>query len=153
MLTRSLNIAVSYFRKVLVPHKLSTGHTLPPGAMIAFPAGPMAASSEYHPSPKSFDGLRHYRMRQSKDTSLSSNAHQFTTTSFGHMMFGHGKLACPGRFYADLQMKMVLAQLLLRYDLKLSDGCKRPENIYFADASVPDQTCQIQFRGRIKHGS
>ena len=148
----STNFIVSFFRKFLVPYKLSTGQIIPQSAMIAIPAGPMAVSSEYHSSPKDFDGLRFHRVRQSRNTDLSG-AHQFTATSLGQLMFGHGKCACPGRFYADIQSKIIVSQIMMRYDLKLMEGDKRPENISFADAALPDRTRKILFKTRERPGS
>ena len=65
-------------------------------------------------------------------------------------MFGHGKYACPGRFFASLEVKIVLAHIIRWYDLKLVDGAAgRPENIYFADANIPDAKQAIMFRRRV----
>ena len=68
------------------------------------------------------------------------------------MMFGHGKYACPGRFYAEYQSKIIIAYLVTRYDLKLADGCSRPASICFADVAIPSQTQKILFRSRMKGG-
>ena len=54
------------------------------------------------------------------------------------MAFGYGKYACPGRFYASNEMKLVLANLLLLYDFKLPDGAERPLNISVDSDMIPD---------------
>ncbi len=133
---------MSFKRKLMTSHVLSDGILLPQGTIISMASGPMAVSSRYHSSPDAFDGLRFHRMRQD---SKSSNAHHLTTTGLGSLMFGHGKYACPGRFFAALESKLVLMHVLLYYDLKLPDGTQRPKNLFFADANIPDPTSKILF--------
>ena len=65
-------------------------------------------------------------------------------------MFGYGRYACPGRFYAETQSKTLLALLLLRYDFGLLEGRGRPQSVCFADANVPDPAEKILMRAR-KH--
>lgn len=40
------------------------------------------------------------------------------------MGFGHGQHSCPGRFFAANEIKVALCHLLMKYDWKLSEGCK-----------------------------
>lgn len=64
------------------------------------------------------------------------------------MTFGHGRFACPGRFFASNESKVVLAELLLTYDIRLRDGEERPKNLFFADACFPDPKREVLFRRR-----
>lgn len=48
---------------------------------------------------------------------------QLVSPSPAHLGFGYGKHACPGRFFAANEIKIVLCHILLKYD-KLADGCK-----------------------------
>lgn len=64
------------------------------------------------------------------------------------MTFGHGRFACPGRFFASNESKVVLAELLLTYDIKLKEGEERPKNLFFADACFPDPKREVLFRRR-----
>ena len=65
------------------------------------------------------------------------------------MTFGHGKFACPGRFFASNESKIILATLLLRYDIKLEHGENtRPQNMFFADACFPDPAIKVLFKKR-----
>ncbi|OJZ85798.1 hypothetical protein ASPFODRAFT_46866 [Aspergillus luchuensis CBS 106.47] len=47
---------------------------------------------------------------------------QLVTTAPENLAFGHSKHACPGRFFAANEVKIVLIFLLLRYDWKLLEG-------------------------------
>jgi cytochrome P450 len=47
------------------------------------------------------------------------------------LSFGYGRHACPGRYLGHLNIKLILAEVLLRYDVKLSPGQERPQNDEF----------------------
>ncbi|KAF5614628.1 ent-kaurene oxidase [Fusarium tjaetaba] len=72
-----------------------------------------------YPDPETFDGYRFFRMRS--DPEMESKAHLVSTSSI-HMGFGHGRHACPGRFFASNEAKVLLAHLIYKYDWKLEDG-------------------------------
>ena len=123
-------------------------------------SGPMTKSTRYHYSPEVFDGFRYHKLRLAATAAAAaatsegeqvkaSNAHQFTTTGPGNLVFGHGKFACPGRFFASLESKIVLAQILVGYDLRLTPGDgKRPKDLLLGDANIIDWTARIEFRKR-----
>ncbi|KAI1462407.1 ent-kaurene oxidase [Annulohypoxylon moriforme] len=73
---------------------------------------------------------------------------QFTSIGDAAMNFGLGKHACPGRFFAGCEIKMVLAYLLLNYDIKLRDGEGRPQPNMFMMTKSPSMTAEIMFRRR-----
>ena len=53
----------------------------------------------------------------------------------------------PGRFFAVTEMKLILAFVLLKYDIKTLDG-KRPEDVKFYWVIMPDLKAKILFRRR-----
>lgn len=71
-----------------------------------------------YPDAGTYDGYRFYNIRQ--DPGLEHKANLVATTG-DHMGFGHGKHACPGRFFAANEAKVVLSHMLLKYDWKLVD--------------------------------
>ena len=64
------------------------------------------------------------------------------------MIFGHGKFACPGRFFAGLESKIILAFIIQRFDMRLVEGTSRPKNLVFGDANFPSPSQAIHFRRR-----
>ncbi|KAF5602836.1 ent-kaurene oxidase [Fusarium subglutinans] len=75
-----------------------------------------------------FDPYRFVKMRQTGD---DKKAH-LVSTSAEHLGFGHGIHACPGRFFAANEIKILLCHLLLKYDWKLPEGCTpRPSHSGF----------------------
>ena len=70
-------------------------------------------------NPESWDGYRFLRLRETpgKDREAA-----FVSTNERHLGFGHGKHACPGRFFASSELKVALSHILLKYDLQLPKG-------------------------------
>lgn len=99
---------------------------------------------DIYPDPETFDGYRFFRMRG--DPSLDSQAH-IVSTSPAHLGFGHGKHACPGRFFAANELKVALAHLIMKYDWKLLPGYEHQWQEWgFAWSS--DGTAKLSMRRR-----
>lgn len=96
-----------------------------------------------------FDGHRFFRLRESNKASESAfKMGMATEDSLG---FGLGSQACPGRFFAVNQMKLMLSKFLTSWDLTLEkSGIKyeggRPKYEYY-DFSVVAPT---QFGMRLR---
>ncbi|KAI2622158.1 ent-kaurene oxidase [Hypomontagnella submonticulosa] len=165
----------SFIRKVMKPVDLSDGTHLPAGTNLLAPMAGVAVDSRYYPDPEVFDGLRFYKLRQQQQSSSSSsptssptstptsstpsptpddastNANgrwQFTSIGDTAMNFGLGRHACPGRFFAGCEIKMVLAYLLLHYDIRLPEGAARPAPNMFMMTKSPSMTAEVLFRRR-----
>ncbi|KAJ7805886.1 cytochrome P450 [Mycena olivaceomarginata] len=68
------------------------------------------------------------------------------TTSVHWLPFSHGIHACPGRFFAANNIKMILAQILLNYDIQPFPS--RPPNISLGDISVVPVKAKMMIRRR-----
>ena len=136
---------LSYHRVMLEKHTLSDGTELPQGSHICMPVNAIQNDPEVTPDPETFDGLRYYKYRQK---SGESHLHQFATTEKNLLNFGHGKYACPGRFFASLEIKVILVRLITNYDFKLSPRQGRPANIKAHEFLFPDPDGQLLVRGR-----
>ncbi|PCD20904.1 hypothetical protein FGRA07_05056 [Fusarium graminearum] len=93
-------------------------------------------------SPGDFDGYRFYKRREAGD-----NSSQFVQSSAEHAHFGMGRHQCPGRFFAGSELKLCLAQILLKYHLRLKDGYE-PRTMEFGFMSVCDPFAQLEVRRR-----
>ncbi|KAL8910997.1 MAG: hypothetical protein Q9171_003766 [Xanthocarpia ochracea] len=147
--------ALSFNRKLQKSYTIPSSNppqTLPTNSYIAVASGPISASESIYDSAATFDGFRFHRMRLAPGGSAQS--HQFVTTGLESMTFGHGRFACPGRFFASNESKIILALLLLKYETRLvNDGGKsaeavRPKNLVFADACYPDPEVKVMFKRR-----
>lgn len=62
---------------------------------------------------------------------------------------GYGASACPGRFFAALAMKLILAHLLVHYEFRFPEGqAARPANVHVDERIWPDREQRVGFRGR-----
>ena len=147
LVTRSTAIA-TFIRKVIKPEgiDLSDGTHLPAGTKILSPLAGVARDDRYYPSADAFDPLRFFRMRQQSDE--DANRWQLTSISDTSLNFGAGKHACPGRFFAGNEIKMMLSYLLLRFDLRLKDGADRPRPMTLMMTKTPNPNGEVLFRRR-----
>ncbi|GKZ68719.1 hypothetical protein AnigIFM50267_003461 [Aspergillus niger] len=124
---------------------LSDGTRIPKGASIAVSAHNMEDETLY-PNAKTYDGFRFYKKRQEPG---NEHRFQFVTTSPEHLGFGHGMHACPGRFFASNEVKILLIHFLMRYDWKFADGrTTRPMNFMHGTESICDPTVEFLFKPR-----
>ncbi|KAL8419215.1 hypothetical protein RB594_002433 [Gaeumannomyces avenae] len=127
--------------------------------LLEVPSYPQSRDPEPYPEPETWDGLRFHRMREAGEdfnaksagrqgSAVDANAHnQFVSVSHRSLVFGYGRHACPGRFFAANEIKMIVARCLLQYDIKLPDGVtQRFPNFEFSGAIVPDPTKTLLFR-------
>ncbi|KAJ5063135.1 ent-kaurene oxidase [Bipolaris maydis] len=133
-------------RRVLKGITLSNGQYIPPGVMIEIASQAIYHDDQFYPNPEVFDGFRSYKARQSgKAADIARN--QFITTNEENLTFGHGRHACPGRFFAALEIKMIIARFLLDYDIKMPNGqTERHPQIEMGRISIPFPAGQLLFK-------
>ncbi|WZH43327.1 cytochrome P450 [Fusarium acuminatum] len=108
----------SFRRLALADITLPNGDVIKKGTRLVCDTTHMWGS-EYYKDATTFDGYRYLKMRQTPGQ--DKHAHLVSTSS-DHLAFGHGLHACPGRFFAANEIKIMLCHLLLKYDFKLEDG-------------------------------
>ncbi|KAI6360942.1 hypothetical protein MCOR25_006589 [Pyricularia grisea] len=96
---------------------LANGVCIPKGTPLVID-GSWRVSPEIYENPLEFDAHRFVKWR---GTDRENMAH-FVSTAASHTGFGHGIYACPGRFFATNELKIVLCQLIMKYDWKLAEG-------------------------------
>ncbi|KAL6351898.1 hypothetical protein LRP88_14710 [Fusarium phalaenopsidis] len=130
-------------RKATKRITLPGGLVLEKGDRCMSDLGSMVDANIY-PDPHEFDGYRFYRLRG--DPTMESKAH-LVSTSREHLGFGHGKHACPGRFFASNEVKLLLCHLLYKYDWKHQDGYVHKVT-EFGLALFPEGQAKLSFRKR-----
>ncbi|KAH9904511.1 cytochrome P450 [Xylariomycetidae sp. FL2044] len=103
----------------LTSYTFKDGLRIPAGTVVSFPnlrynTDPSSAST---PDAGTFDHQRWLRRRAGFDTSKF----QFASTAEDAFDWGGGLNACPGRFMADVTIKLILISLVTRYDMRLGD--------------------------------
>jgi len=139
------NGAFSVRRKVLKDFTFSNGTTIPAGCMIGIPHRSVHCDPENYSDPEIFDGFRYSKMRENEG---ESTKHGMATLAPDYLIFGQGRHACPGRFFATNEVKALLAHVLLNYDVKLPNDSGRPSEFWFGLTSIPDPAAELMFRKR-----
>jgi len=99
---------------------------------------------EYYSDPEKFDGYRFLKMRAEPG---KENVAQFVSTSQNHLGFGHGQHACPGRFFASNEIKIIMCHILLKYDWRLLEGQVPKVKVHGFLLAV-DDTTELEIRRR-----
>jgi cytochrome P450 len=129
------------------PLHLSDGRVIPAGCFISMATEAIAHDPKIYLESEQFDGYRFYNKR--KSSAEASHQYQFATTSPESMAFGHGKFACPGRFFASAIIKVMVVTILTEYDISFPDSqTKRPENLFLGETIRPDQSQAVVFSPR-----
>ncbi|KDQ49529.1 hypothetical protein JAAARDRAFT_165601 [Jaapia argillacea MUCL 33604] len=136
---------LSMTRKVLQPFTFSDGTQVPAGHTISAAATPVHHNDLNYPDADVFDGFRFANMREEDG---EGTKHQFVSTGADYVPFGHGKHACPGRFFAANELKAMLAHLVINYDMKLENESVRPPDCWFVMNLTPNLTAEVMFRKR-----
>lgn len=97
--------------------------TLPDGSVLRKGNRTVVSTSgmgdpEFYDNPETFDAHRYVRMR---DDPERANLSHLVSTGPHHLGFGHGKHACPGRFFASNELKVLLCHFIMKYDFKLPE--------------------------------
>ncbi|EAT76903.1 hypothetical protein SNOG_15808 [Parastagonospora nodorum SN15] len=107
-------------RKALKQYTFASGSPqVAAGATVAVSSYDMMHNSTDYPSPNDF------QLRRFMETGSSVKGTRFTEVSEKFPIWGYGSLACPGRFHASLVMKLVIAHIVMRYNMKLEDDKAR----------------------------
>ncbi|KAJ7258282.1 cytochrome P450 [Mycena rebaudengoi] len=137
----------------------SDGTTIPYGSFLS-----VAATVHFDPANYDradvFDGFRFSRMREEFEgvgndhpgerTSVFNR--QMVSTAHDHLPFGHGCHVCPGRFFAAMELKAMLAHILANYDVKAETEGRNPHqehsgssspSVYPGQVAPPEQRAQI----------
>ncbi|EOA91165.1 uncharacterized protein SETTUDRAFT_25251 [Exserohilum turcica Et28A] len=105
-----------YFRRVRKGYTLSNGQYLPAGVPIVI-INPLITDSKYD----AFDGFRHYNLRESS-AQKDKPQHRWLIANETEFRWGYDNHVCPGRFYAHNLLKIILARLIEKYDIKMPGG-------------------------------
>lgn len=139
---------LNYNRLVRRDLGLRDGTKLPAGALVCVAGAARSKDAALYDSPYEFRPLRYYvdeKANKNRKDDLGRR-NLFTSTAAGDSWFGSGPQACPGRWYAEAQIKLVLVTLLLKYNLVFPDGQKeRPKDLKADEKILPDRNQKIVF--------
>jgi ent-kaurene oxidase len=91
------------------------GRTIPAGITLQFPSYQYNFDPAVHGNPQVFDPKRHLRKWEAKE---STHRFHFASVSDDSLNWGAGQHACPGRFFAQETLKLMIVHLLTHYEFK-----------------------------------
>ncbi|KAJ6454267.1 cytochrome P450 [Mycena vitilis] len=126
---------------------LPNGLVVPYNATVGVSMDGLHFDEAYYDRVSEFDPFRFSRPREEPSYGEKPRPNEdLVTTSVHWLPFSHGIHACPGRFFAANNIKMILAQILLNYDIQPFPS--RPPNISLGDISVVPVRAKMMIRRR-----
>ncbi|OTA55558.1 cytochrome P450 [Hypoxylon sp. EC38] len=124
---------------------LSDGLVLPKDTYVCVATTSPEQDEPGDPDQGRFDGYRYYRKRLTRDS--QSSRYDYASTDKSHVGFGHGRYACPGRFEASIEIKVLLAHILLQYDVRLPPRMNtRPQSVKLLEFQFLDLEATVELR-------
>ena len=99
------------------------------------------------PNPERFDPMRSYNKRYADE---KKNHHRFTAgqPTTENLVFGYGSQACPGRYFAINEIKLLLARTLLMYDFAWPEGKSNPNNLHVNEFCIVNPSAKVMMKRR-----
>ncbi|KAM7212308.1 Cytochrome P450 [Rhypophila decipiens] len=152
-------LLITFERIITKTYTLSDGFRIPANTQIGVPTQAISMDPEIYPNPEKFDPLRFYKIKQAmeaegklKNNAAAAGRLAFASSNHESMAFGYGRHACPGRWFAGNEIKMIMVYLLENYDFRLP-GAKtglenRPPSLCYETQYLPNPEAVIEFRRR-----
>ncbi|KAH9474336.1 Cytochrome P450 monooxygenase 151 [Psilocybe cubensis] len=130
-------------RVTLKDFVFSDGTVLPKGTNTTVNIVARHHDESIYPNSNIFDGFRFVR-----DPKEGITRPMLATPTLEYHAFGHGRSACPGRFFAVTELKTMVAHIVTNYDIKLEKDDGYPKKLFFEQQSFPNMHAKILFRKR-----
>ena len=149
------NLHNSYFdfevmmgRYAMADYTFSDGTSIPAGTIVGVSASSVHRDPQTYEDPLRFDGFRFVKMKERAALDgCPDKIFDMVTTNANFVAFGQGRHACPGRFFAAAEIKLLFAYIVTTYDIKLVDD-SRPLDSFHLNGIMPDPAARVYFRRR-----
>ncbi|TFK36367.1 cytochrome P450 [Crucibulum laeve] len=131
-------------RKALQDHTFGNNTFIPKGSTVWLPSLSTMKDEEFYPNAKEFDPFRFSRV----DIDQSRRRRDMVSTSPEFLPFGHGKHVCPGRFFASNEVKLIMAHLIMTYDVKMEIEGVCPADFCIGVSRISNPKAKVMFRKR-----
>ena len=152
-------LSAGLVRKVTAPNGVTTpdGVHCPYGSSVGIAALGIHNDNAIYPDAAKFQPFRYVDARDAVAANVETGKfgaedmikkanYGLVSTSADYQPFGHGRHACPGRFFAANELKLLLAYMVLNYDIEML--AKRPAGTWVGQVSLPDMKATIKVRRR-----
>ncbi|RDB27628.1 Ent-kaurene oxidase [Hypsizygus marmoreus] len=131
-------------RVARTPFTFSDGTYIPAGTTLQVAVQAAHLDDTNYDDPTVFDPFRFVDKTNKVNVGRKVD---MTSTHADFVAFGHGRHACPGRFFAANELKLMLAHILMTYDVKLEG--EHPKNMWFVTVCIPNTKGEVLFRKRV----
>lgn len=125
---------------------LPDGTYVPPHTFMEAPIEAIHRDPNIYENANTFDPYRFYNMRQKEE---DAGKHQFVTLGSDVLSFGIGRHACPGRFFAANEIKLIVVNILRQFDVEQKEKGPRYTNIAYTINNSADPSRELMFK-RVK---
>ncbi|POS70908.1 ent-kaurene oxidase [Diaporthe helianthi] len=142
----------AFLRATAVDVTLSDGTFIPKDTFVCSPNTVLRNTDLYGPEPDVLDPYRFFNLRTNPDAPnpfnhASREQYQYVSPTKEHMGFGIGKHACPGRFLAANEVKLILSRILLEFEVAMPDGSREPyKQLTLGLNNIPDTSKHLLMR-------
>lgn len=147
-------------RKVLAKDGITTedGVHIRQGTDLGVAAHGIHMDEKVYNDPLDYDAFRFSRPREEFADADNKGREDYTTEVLKHknlsmvttseqfQPFGHGRHACPGRFFAANELKLLLAYIVLNYEVE--PLAERPDGLWIGENVLPPTKATIRVRRR-----
>ena len=131
-------------RKAIEDITFKDGSTIPRGAATWISMESMT-DPKFYPDPHKFNPYRFLKQREQPG---EEDKFKFVTLDPQYLGFGYGKHACPGRFLASNEIKILICYLLMMYDWKFPGEPKKPKVVTQVIINKKDPHARVLYRRR-----
>ncbi|XP_042301376.1 24-hydroxycholesterol 7-alpha-hydroxylase isoform X2 [Sceloporus undulatus] len=112
---------------------------------FVIPAGDLLVMSPYwcHRNPQYFPEPNVFKPDRWKETNLEKN-----TFLEGFMAFGGGAHQCPGRWFAIMEIHILVVLFLSKYECSLLDPLPKESPLHLVGTQQPEGPCRIRYKLR-----
>ncbi|KAH0562062.1 hypothetical protein GP486_003234 [Trichoglossum hirsutum] len=124
------------------------GEHIPYGCVVGAPAWTIQRDPAIYNAGTQFDPFRYSRAGEQLDDAADDPKTRFamTTTKDDFLVWGHGRHACPGRFFGSCMLKLLLAYAILNYDIEHLSAM--PAYTWMGDTAFPSPKATLRVRRR-----
>ncbi|KAF5667237.1 cytochrome P450 monooxygenase [Fusarium heterosporum] len=143
-------VGIGVLREVVAEKGVTfpSGTYVPKGLRIGVPGYTVHEDSDIYPDPKQYQPLRFYDARRNEsDEYVKAARNALPTATKDFLAWGLGRNACPGRFFASNEVKMMIAYALLHYDIE--HLAERPRNTWIIQNRVPPMKATLKIKKRL----
>ena len=146
-------MVINVLRKVMPAEGIENkaeGWRAPQGALLGVDMHSIQHDPDIYPDPDTYNAFRFLRPSLTSDTLNVQSKVDGTgnpglvTTSDTFLPFSYGRHACPGRFFVAFEMKLVLAYIVMKYEIEPLK--ERPPNTWFSQIIFPPTKATIRVR-------